>query len=201
MNLKKMAAFLCLALFVFYGQSNPNKIGLDKLTAELQAKLDELTGHKDLPGATLAVVLPGERKICLASGMADIEKKRKMVPTDRMLSGSIGKTYLVAIILQLEEENKLKIDDPVKKYFNGEAWYSQLPNGNDLTLRMLLNHTGFAPGYNSVMMYVPGYKFSIAFQFNCDNVFRVLKKSRHDNAAEFTRIVVRFLNEKSVPGK
>ncbi|MCK5056437.1 MAG: beta-lactamase family protein [Candidatus Aminicenantes bacterium] len=147
MYLKKIAAFLCLTLFVLCCQNNSNKINIDGLTAELQAKLDELTEHKDIPGATLAVVLPDERTISIASGTADIGKKRKMVPGDRMFSGSIGKTYLVPIILQLEKENKLKIHDPVKKYFKGEEWYSQLPNRKDLTLRMLLNHTGGIPEY------------------------------------------------------
>ena len=149
MWLKKIAVFLCLTLFVLGCQTKPGKIDIDGLTAALQTKLDELTGHKDIPGATLAVVLPDERRISIASGMADIEKKRKMAPRDRMLSGSIGKTYLVALILQLEKENKLDIQDPVKKYFDGEEWYSQLPNGEDLTLRILLNHTGGIPEYVS----------------------------------------------------
>ncbi len=90
--MKKITAFLCLILFVLGCQNNSNKIDIDSLTNELQTKLDELTEHKDIPGATLAVVLPDERKISIASGTADIEKKRKMVPQDRMFSGSICKT-------------------------------------------------------------------------------------------------------------
>lgn len=138
---------LCLLLFTLNCGDKGNKPGLEKLTAALQAKLDEITTHKDVPGATLSVVLPDGQAISLASGMADVEKNIKMVPIDRMFSGSIGKTYLVPLILQLQKENKLKLDDPVKKYFAGEEWYSRLPNGEDLTLRMLLNHTGGIPRY------------------------------------------------------
>lgn len=149
MNVKKIVTFLSLVLFAFLCQGKSYKIDIDihKLTGELQTKLDEVTEHKDLPGVTMAVVLPDERKICLASGLADIEKKKKMAPRDRMFSGSIGKTYLVPLILQLEEEKKLNIDDPVKHYFKGEDWYRQLPNGEDITLRMLLNHTSGIPEY------------------------------------------------------
>ncbi|MCI0470069.1 MAG: beta-lactamase family protein, partial [Candidatus Aminicenantes bacterium] len=128
-------------------RDNAGKIDHDRLTGELQKELDKLTHHPGLPGVALAVILPDDRKILLASGLANIEKKIKMTPSDRMFSGSIGKTYAAAIILQLAEENKLHIDDRVEKYFPGEAWYSKLPNGKEITGRMLLNHTAGIPEY------------------------------------------------------
>ena len=386
MNWKKTVVFLLVLFLAFYCRAKANPIDLDRLTHELQVQLDKLTEPEELPGATLAVVLAEGQEICLASGLADLEKKRKMAPADRMFSGSIGKTYVAAVILQLAEENKLHIDDPVKPYFKGEQWYSQLPNGEELTLRMLLNHTagipeyaakaalwaeikkfpdktwqpldrlnyilgdkpmnapgqawnyadthyiilgmiiekiagdtyyneldkrilkplklirttpadkreleglvpgyarlgapffisgkvvadngqyifnpqlewtggglvttsrelawwarflyeakafspdslqkmlttvdsgegfqyglgvfvwksdfgisyghsGFVPGYNSIMEYVPEYRFSVALQFNCDNVTKLLKKNRHDNAAEFIRVVINYLKQ------
>ena len=56
-------------------------------------------------------------------------------------------------------------------------------------------HSGFVPGYNSIMEYVPDYGFSVALQFNSDNVSNVLKKNRHENAAEFIRIVINYLKQ------
>jgi D-alanyl-D-alanine carboxypeptidase len=147
MNLKKAAIFLLPLFLAFYGQAKDNPLDLDRLTQELQLQLDKLTAPQELHGATLAVVLADGREICLASGLADFEKKKKMTPEARMFSGSIGKTYVAALVLQLAEEHKLDLDDPVKPYFKGEKWYAQLPNGEAITLRMLLNHTAGIPEY------------------------------------------------------
>jgi len=85
--------FICI-LFFPYGNSaqiprstNP----IENLEKELQLKLDELQQKEGFPGVTLGIVLPDGNHISLASGFADIELKKKMNPTDRMLMGSIGK--------------------------------------------------------------------------------------------------------------
>ena len=49
--------------------------------------------------------------------------------------GSITKTFVASIILQLVEENKLNLEDPLGK------WLSQYPNiDENITIRQLLNH-------------------------------------------------------------
>lgn len=113
----------------------------------LQRQLDALVASSGIPGATLAVRLPGGKSICLASGFADAEKRRPMSPGDRMLSGSIGKTFVAAVVLQLEEEGWLRIEDPLARYFPGEEWLRSLANGAQVSLRMLLSHTGGLPEY------------------------------------------------------
>ncbi len=134
-----------LFLSVACHESSVNKI--DKLSAALQSNLDELTALDGLPGATLGVVLSDGGTIHLASGFADMEKKIKMTPGDRMFSGSIGKTYVVPLILQLHAEGKLSLDDLAKKYFSADEWFAQLPNSQSVTIRMLLNHTSGIPEY------------------------------------------------------
>jgi len=138
---------LVFAFLVFYCADFSSAADISKLRRSLQLRLDELTSCQKIPGLTFALVFPDEKALCLASGYSDIEKKRKMKPVDRMFSGSIGKTYLVPIILQLEEENRLAIDEPLKNYFASEDWFKLLPNGNEITLRMLLNHTSGIPEY------------------------------------------------------
>jgi D-alanyl-D-alanine carboxypeptidase len=64
-----------------------------------------------------------------------------MRPTDRMLAGSVGKTFFAALALQLVAERKIALDDPISKYLGNEPWFARLPNGRDITIRMLMNHT------------------------------------------------------------
>ncbi len=48
---------------------------------------------------------------------------------------SVGKIVTAAAILQLEQSGQLTIDDPISDYVSG------VPNGTDISLRMLLTHT------------------------------------------------------------
>ena len=56
--------------------------------------------------------------------------------------GSITKTFVAGIVLQLAEENKLDLDDPLKK------WLPTIPNiDSNITVRQLLNHGSRLGGY------------------------------------------------------
>jgi D-alanyl-D-alanine carboxypeptidase len=48
---------------------------------------------------------------------------------------SAGKTFTAVVILQLAQEGKLSLDDPVSR------WIEQVPNGEVVTVRDLLSHT------------------------------------------------------------
>jgi D-alanyl-D-alanine carboxypeptidase len=63
-----------------------------------------------------------------------------MKPSDRMLQGSVGKTYVAAVALQLVSEGKLSLDAKIETWLGKEAWFSRLPNARDITVRMLMRH-------------------------------------------------------------
>lgn len=111
------------------------------LKAALQAKLDEWHKAGSFPGATLGVVLANGESFGLAVGYSDREAKTPMKPNDRMLAGSVGKTFAAATALQLIKEGKIGLDDRIEKYLGGEQWFSRLPNAKDITVRQLMNHT------------------------------------------------------------
>jgi D-alanyl-D-alanine carboxypeptidase len=63
-----------------------------------------------------------------------------------MHGGSVGKTFFAALALQLVAEGRLALDDKISKYLGKEPWFAGLPNANEITVRMLMNHTsGLAP--------------------------------------------------------
>ena len=111
------------------------------LKAALQLKLDEWYKAGSFPGATLGVVLANGESFSLAVGYSDRETKTPMKPGDRMLAGSVGKTFAAATALQLVKEGKIGLDDKIEKYLGSEPWFSRLPNARDITIRQLMNHT------------------------------------------------------------
>ena len=111
------------------------------LQGKLQAKLDEWQKAGKFAGATLGVCLADGDCFALATGFADLETRRQMKPTDIMAAGSVGKTYALAVAMQLVKEGKIDLDDRVEKYLGREKWYARLPNARDITVRQLMNHT------------------------------------------------------------
>ncbi|HEU4871719.1 MAG TPA: serine hydrolase domain-containing protein [Pyrinomonadaceae bacterium] len=124
-----------LATVVVYGQT------ATELKTALQLKLDEWHKAGSFPGATLGVALPNGESFGLAVGFSDRETRTAMKPTDRLLAGSVGKTFAAATALQLIKEGKIGLDDKIEKYLGHEQWFARLPNAKAITVRQLMNHT------------------------------------------------------------
>lgn len=127
----------------------------DSLRRLLQARLDSFHAEGDFPGATAGFRLPDGTSFGLAVGTSDRESDSEMKPDARMLAGSTGKTFVAAVALQLVGEGLLILDEPARSYLGAEPWYEQLPNGESITVRMLMNHTSgivryeFNPAFTS----------------------------------------------------
>ncbi|MBX7173341.1 MAG: beta-lactamase family protein [Pyrinomonadaceae bacterium] len=111
------------------------------LQQKLQTQLDEWQKNGKFAGATLGVCLADGNCFGLATGFSDLEKKTPMKPTDLMLAGSTGKTFALAVAMQLVKEGKISLDDKIEKYLGKEVWFLRLPNAKDITVRQLMNHT------------------------------------------------------------
>ena len=134
---KTVTVILCLLINVAV-QAQTDKTALK---TALQLKLNEWHKAGTFPGATLGVVLANGESFGLAVGFSDRDAKTAMRPTDRMLAGSVGKTFAAAAALQLVKEGKIQLDDKIEKYLGGEPWFTRLPNAKDITVRQLMNHT------------------------------------------------------------
>ena len=106
------------------------------LAAELQRILDQTVADGYIPGAVLAVSIPGQQPWTGASGVADRSQGHPMQPTTGIRIASISKMFTAVVALQLVEEGKLDLDAPVA------TWLPDLlPNGDAITIRNLLQHT------------------------------------------------------------
>ncbi|HEX6309369.1 MAG TPA: serine hydrolase domain-containing protein [Longimicrobiales bacterium] len=133
------------------------------IRARVQAVLDSLHANGRFAGATAAAVLADGTTLAFAVGESDSVAGVPMRPTDRMLAGSVGKTFFAAVALQLVHEGRIALDDPLSKYLGDEPWWQnesgrvRLPNGRDITLRMLMRHTSgivryeFNPAFTSAL--------------------------------------------------
>jgi D-alanyl-D-alanine carboxypeptidase len=132
---------VCLFATTVCGQQAVAATDITALKQQLQIKLDEWHKAGKFPGATLGVVLANGESFSLAVGYSNLPAQTPMKPNDRMLAGSVGKTFAAATALQLVKEGKINLDEKVEKYLGGEPWFSRLPNAKDITVRQLMNHT------------------------------------------------------------
>ena len=88
-----------------------------------------------MPGASAAVVIPGEGIWTGSSGVADIRAHRPVTDRTLFAAGSITKTFVAALMLKLVERDVLHLDDRLSR------WVPEFPNSRQITLRQLLNHT------------------------------------------------------------
>src|SRR5262245_1632375 len=115
---------------------------LAQLEQRFRAGLDAICTKYALPGMTAAYALPDGQVVAFASGLADKESGAKMTVDTRMPAGSVGKTVVAAMVLGLAQDGKLSIDDKIKKWLGDEAWFEDLPNAREITIRHLLMHRG-----------------------------------------------------------
>jgi D-alanyl-D-alanine carboxypeptidase len=70
------------------------------------------------------------------SGVAALGTRRPVPVDGRFRAGSVTKSFLATVVLQLAVEHRLRLSDPV------EAWLpGVVPDGDRITVRELLNHT------------------------------------------------------------
>ncbi|HKV34692.1 MAG TPA: serine hydrolase domain-containing protein [Pyrinomonadaceae bacterium] len=98
------------------------------------------------PGCAAAVSLNGDVVFEKAFGLADLEHNVPNTAQTIFESGSVAKQFTAAALVLLQQDGKLSIDDPVKKYI------PELPDyGSPLTIRHLLNHTSGLRDWGSVL--------------------------------------------------
>lgn len=93
------------------------------------------------PGATVSVALPNGTILSHASGYADTDLQLPMSINARMPTGSIGKSFVAAVVLSMVADGVVELDTPISKWFVDADWFCRLPNYNVITLRHLLNHS------------------------------------------------------------
>jgi len=113
-------------------------------SGELQDLLDELREKHGVVGATLGVLEEGAIETA-ASGLLNLETRVECTPQSVFQIGSIGKIFTTTLIMQLVDEGRLDLDDPVTRYLRDFALADRAA-ARAITVRHLLNHTSGMDG-------------------------------------------------------
>jgi len=116
-----------------------NQAIADEMTAYLQACL----ANRYFMGSVL-VARAGEVLLSAGYGMANLEHDVPHTPQTKFRIGSITKQFTAAAILQLQEQGLLEVHDSISTYL------PDYPNGEQITVHHLLNHTSGIPNYTEL---------------------------------------------------
>jgi D-alanyl-D-alanine carboxypeptidase len=92
------------------------------------------------PGVIVGVQTPKGTWVT-AIGIADVRSKRPMRASMHQRIGSVTKTFIGALLMQLAGEHVLSLDDKVSQYIKG------VPNGEMMTLRQVADMTSGVASY------------------------------------------------------
>ncbi|MFP4549022.1 MAG: serine hydrolase domain-containing protein [Fidelibacterota bacterium] len=119
------------------GCSDVNRSDSSEISVRLNDMLDETISEYQAPGAMLAIKLPDGSVAFHTAGYADMETKEPLTADHLFRIGSTTKTITAVAVLTLYQEGLLSLDASVETILPGV-----IPEyGDDITVRMLLNHT------------------------------------------------------------
>ncbi|MBS2011755.1 MAG: beta-lactamase family protein [Deltaproteobacteria bacterium] len=107
--------------------ASPNEEACTAESAALQRAID--AAHGVDTDVAVAVKTPSCGMRTITSGPSKLDAKR----LHRI--GSVTKTYVAAVVLGLVDEGAIRLDDKISR------WVDFVPNGDAITVRMLLDHT------------------------------------------------------------
>jgi CubicO group peptidase (beta-lactamase class C family) len=115
-------------------------------TFEPSARIDALFAGKaggKWPGAAVVVLRDGVVVHSKAYGLANVEQGLANTPRTKFRLASVSKSFTALLVLQLVEQGRVSLDDPLQKYLPGIA------GGDVMTIRHLLSHTAGMPDFMS----------------------------------------------------
>ncbi|MEM6538045.1 MAG: serine hydrolase domain-containing protein [Pseudomonadota bacterium] len=103
----------------------------------------EATVEDGAPGAIVAVMRDYDVSV-VSAGLAQKRTDRPMPLSHPLRIASISKVYTATIAVMLARDGVLDLDAPIKNYLPSDV-IRDLPNGDVVTTRHLLTHTGGMP--------------------------------------------------------
>ena len=159
MLLSRPGRYVAIAgLMIAWASAPLRTLGQNSLPADQQAKVDaiaqQVLATTGVPSASVGIVTNGKIAYVKAYGKAQLDPPVEANPGMRYSIGSISKQFTATAILMLQQQGKLKLDDPIS------TWLPQLTRSKEVTLREILSHTSgyqdyYAEDYSMLRMKNP----------------------------------------------
>jgi D-alanyl-D-alanine carboxypeptidase len=135
--------------------STPNPAPNSRVEAGLQQVLDQAVVKPGvlIPGAIAYYRDPTHAPWSGSAGLGELQARVPMRATDRIRAGSIVKTFLATVTLQMVEEGRLSLDQTLPELLPRSVT-DRVANAERISLRMLLNHTSGIPEWVNDQVHV-----------------------------------------------
>ena len=104
-----------------------------RIAAAVEKERKTFGGKTPVPGVLVGVWDGAGGNYIHAFGYADLATKTPLSPADHFRIGSNTKTFVISVLLQLVDEGKLSLDDPLSRFSLGVT----VPNAEHITVREL----------------------------------------------------------------
>ena len=140
------------------------------------------------PGVSIGIVAGGELIWAQGFGFADRERRTPATPQTAYRIASITKLFTATAIMQLRDQGKLRLDDPVVKHLPWFTPRSRFADGGPITIEQLLTHTSGLPResvgpYWSDPQYFPTREEMIKALATQDAVYEPATRWKYSNLA------------------
>jgi CubicO group peptidase (beta-lactamase class C family) len=125
----------------------------------LEAWADAQLAYDGIPGAAMAVVWDQTVLWSRGYGYADRDRKEPATPSTAFRICSISKLFTSVAVMQLRDEGRLRLDDPVTKHLPWFTIKQPFPEARPATLEGLLAHRSGLPREAADVAYWSGPEF------------------------------------------
>ena len=148
------AAVLVAATLADVAAAGPAAAARPNRASALTAAIKQVMRQTSIPGVIVGVWQPGVAPYVKAFGVRNKATGRPMTTDLHLRIGSETKTFTITAVLQLVDQGKVGLDDPIGNYLSG------VPNGNEITIRQL------AEMRSGLVSYTTSEAWSQAYQSN-----------------------------------
>ena len=90
-----------------------------EVTARLDKTIEDVRRQAGIPGVVVGLWMPGKGSYVRATGVADTVTRRPMTTDPFVRIGSETKTFTVTALLELVDDRRVRLDDPISRYVHG----------------------------------------------------------------------------------
>ena len=111
----------------------------------IEAWVDAQLAYEDIPGMSVGIVYDQDLIWSRGFGYADIAERCPATPETIYSICSISKLFTSIAIMQLWEQGKLRLDDPITKFLPWFNIQDKYPDAPEITIQGILTHSSGLP--------------------------------------------------------